>query len=299
MIQKIINRILNKRKSIYIAEALIRFNGEKYYEDIIETQITDKETLIGLGRGIELVFENERPLKAYQYYEEMKGLTVYSRVKERQLQSDEIEYKFPAFKINYILKFQENPNGFHQLGGDFSNEFKYPINNCCVPFQYLGFINNEDVKFKWLPFKLHLTCPIYLNFEEIFLDYSDNSFPVILNLEDVEVYDTSFNEVNKDSMIIFEELRFDFKKSVEYSGNIDSGIPNWMQGQYIPTCPKSGRKMKFLCQLNNGSKMKSSNIIPESDWNKNYFDTLNFCGGDLYVFFEPISKVACYFTQYT
>lgn len=299
MIQKIINRILNKRKSIYIAETLIRFNGEKYYEDIIETQITDKETLIGLGRGIELVFENEKPLKAYQYFEEMKGLTVYSRVKERQLQSDEIEYKFPAFKINYILKFQENPNGFHQLGGNFSNEFKCPINNCCVPFQYLGFINNEDVKFKWLPFKLHLTCPIYLNFEEIFLDYSDNSFPVILNLEDVEGYETSFNEVNKDSMINFEELGFNFKKSVEYSGNIDSGIPNWMQGQYIPTCPKSGRKMKFLCQLNNGSKMKSSNIIPESDWNKNYFDKLNFCGGDLYVFFEPISKVACYFTQYT
>lgn len=57
--------------------------------------------------------------------------------------------------------------------------------------------------------------------------------------------------------------------------------------------------MKFLCQLHNGSKMKSSNIVPESDWNKNYFDELNFCGGDLYVFFEPVSKVACYFIQYT
>jgi len=75
-------------------------------------QITDKGTLIGLGRGIELVFENEKPLKAYQYYEEMKGLTVYSRVKERQLQSDEIEYKFPAFKINYILNFRKTQMDF-------------------------------------------------------------------------------------------------------------------------------------------------------------------------------------------
>ncbi|MBW1658210.1 hypothetical protein [Flavobacterium quisquiliarum] len=299
MIKKVINRVLNKRKSIYIAETQIRFNGEKYYEDIIETQITNKETVIGLGRGIELVFENGKPSKAYQYYEEMKGLTVYSRIKERELQSDETQYKLPVFKINYILKFHENPNGFHQLGGDFSDEFKCPSNNCCIPFQYLGFINNEDDNFKWLPFKIHLTCPLYLNFEEIFLDYSDHTFPVILNLEDVETCETSFNEVKKDSVIIFEEQRFDFKKSVEYSGNIDSGMPNWMQGQYIPTCPKSGRKMKFLCQLHNGSKMKSSTIVPENDWNKNYFEELNFCGGDLYVFFEPISKVACYFIQYT
>ncbi|MFN8438102.1 MAG: hypothetical protein U0V72_10745 [Cytophagales bacterium] len=295
MIRNLLKRNIYKQECIYIARTDIRFNGDKFYEEIIETQITNKDTIINRGDGLELIFEKKRLVKIYEYYE--KSYTIYR--KERPLGADEDNYLMPNYKPNQILKYEEALNGQHQIGGEFLDDFFEPENNCSVPFQYLGYINNEDANFKWLPFKVHLTCPIYLSFEEIFLDYSNKSRPEIINKEEVERSTTPFNELNKESLITFESVKFNLIEDVRYSLKVNSGIPNWIQGQYIPTCPKSGVKMKFLCQLYGGSKMKSTNIQPESDWNKNYFKDLNFCGSDLYVFFEPTSKVACYFTQNT
>ncbi|MEY5048803.1 MAG: hypothetical protein RLZZ175_2162 [Bacteroidota bacterium] len=284
---------MNSQESIYIARTDLRFNGN--FDEIIETQITDKDTIINLGFGLELLFENNRLVKVFEYFQ--KSNTIFKKV--RQLELDEYNYSIPRYKLNRILKYEESLNGLHQIGGEFPEDFFEPDNNCKAPFQYLGFINNEDVNFNWLPFKLHLTCPIYLGFEELFLDYSNESKPVILNKEEVESLSSNFNEINKDSYISFELVRFNLINDVRYSLNVNSGIPNWMQSLYIPSCPKTGVKMKFLCQIYKGSKMKNSNIRPENDYNKSLFNNLNFYGGDLFVFFEPTSKIVCYFLQHT
>jgi hypothetical protein len=105
----------------------------------------------------------------------------------------------------------EDSGGLHQLGGEMPNDFLQPENNCIVPFQYLGFINNQDEKFSWLPFAIHVTCPIYLNFDYVFLDYSNPNNPVIINREEIENCGTSYKQdSNQSTEIVFNEMKFSF-----------------------------------------------------------------------------------------
>ena len=80
-----------------------------------------------------------------------------------------------------------------------------------------------------------------------------------------------------------------------------SDVPNWIQDPDIPVCPKSNRIMMFVCQLQgDGVTTKHSNVVAHDEWYEQYYNKLNFWGdGDLYVFFEPTSKVACYIIQNT
>lgn len=280
-------------KTIYLVGWEAHFNGDRACEDFIATQITDKNTFETVSAGIELVFENDKLTKAFDSQDGEKSV--------RELKSDEIGLIYQNFQANKISIIVENPNGLHQMGGELSHDFKFPENKCIVPFQYLGYINNADPNFSWLPFKLHLTCPIYLNIENVFLDYSDSLNPKIINKEEVENADTSYEEdLNPNSEIVFNEMKFDFIDEIDFSEPGHAGIPNWIQYPDIPTCPISGRRMKFVCQLNSGVTTKRSNVEAHDEWFKRYYEELNFWGdGDLFVFFEPSSKVACYFIQNT
>ena len=61
--------------------------------------------------------------------------------------------------------------------------------------------------------------------------------------------------------------------------------------------------MRFLCQLTyNGLdvKTKRTNVNPKDEWFKQYFESMNFWGdGDLYIFFELESNIACFLIQNT
>ena len=58
--------------------------------------------------------------------------------------------------------------------------------------------------------------------------------------------------------------------------------------------------MKFLCQFIGGVRTKRTNVEPKKEFYRRYYEKLDFWGGGyLYVFFEPTSKVACYFIQNT
>jgi hypothetical protein len=62
--------------------------------------------------------------------------------------------------------------------------------------------------------------------------------------------------------------------------------------------------MKFVCQLNYdlGIKVANTNVTftPEQQYHQETFQTMNFWGdGDLFVFLEPQTKIACYFIQHT
>lgn len=61
--------------------------------------------------------------------------------------------------------------------------------------------------------------------------------------------------------------------------------------------------MKLLCQLTYDGidiKTKRTNIQPKDEWYKQYFEKMNFWGdGDLYIFFEPESKIMCFIIQHT
>lgn len=293
MFKNIFNRQNKITKSIFLAGWEVHLNGDQQCENFIATQITNKETVKKLYSGIELIFKDAKLIEAYDYEEGNR--------KKRELGIDEIGLKYKEFEENRILQLVEDEYGLHQLGGAIPNGFQLPENNCIVPFQYLGFINNQDKNFNWLPFKINLTCPIYLNIDKVFLDYSNPNNPIIINREEVEKVDASYEyDLNQNTEIIFNEMKFSFIEEKEFSGVGHSGLPNWMQYPDIPLCPKSGKRMKFLCQLNGGVTVKTTNIEPKDEWSRYYYEELNFGGdGELFVFFEPMSKVACYFIQNT
>ena len=81
-----------------------------------------------------------------------------------------------------------------------------------------------------------------------------------------------------------------------------AGKPHWTQSTELPQSPKSSKKMQFVCQLmsNGPITAKDKNFKSDDDYYEKLFTELNFwCDGDLKIFFEPKSKVACYFIQNT
>ncbi|MDJ1497093.1 hypothetical protein QNI19_29415 [Cytophagaceae bacterium DM2B3-1] len=277
---------------VYLAGWEISFNDKQQFENFVITQATDKETILAIYSGTELVFEDKKLIQAYEY--------TNGEGKEIALQKHELGLPLPAFEPHRIVQLVEASEGLHQLGGEVPANFVLPEANCIVPFQYLGYINNEDVNFQWLPFQLHLTCPIYLNIQNVLLDYSDPLHPLVLNKDELERVDTSYDDLDQNTEIVFHEMAFDFVESFDPFGDGYAGIPNWVQYPEYPICPKTGKLMRFLCQLDGGIKTKRTNVTPEKEWDRKYYETLNFWGdGTLYVFFEPTSRVACYFIQNT
>ncbi len=197
-----------------------------------------------------------------------------------------------------------NENGKHQIGGETPLDFIIPYNEFIAGFQYLGFIDNTDPLFSWLPFKVNLIHPIYTDEYSVYLDYANPNNPLIIEPKDTAASTSVFDEIDENSKIIFEGV----KVSAEEKDEIDEfesigicGEPDWLQEAEIPKCPKSGKPMKFLCQLGSFNNIKAtySNVEPTAGMEQ-YFENLNFwCDGDLYIFIEPTSKTMCYTMQNT
>ncbi|MFC6226157.1 hypothetical protein ACFP2F_23135 [Hymenobacter artigasi] len=145
-----------------------------------------------------------------------------------------------------------NEKGKHQIGGDVPTNFEVPDNEFLGGFQYLGYIDNSDPLFSWLPFRVNLIHPTYCDEYFIYLDYDNPSAPKIIEPQDTAASTSAFDEVNKNSKIIFEgiKVRAEAKSEIdEYESIGMAGEPDWLQDAEIPTCPRSGKPMKFLCQL--------------------------------------------------
>ncbi len=60
--------------------------------------------------------------------------------------------------------------------------------------------------------------------------------------------------------------------------------------------------MRFVMQLSSSDvvKTKRTNVKVTDEWYQQYFETMNSWGdGDLYIFYNPESKVACFNIQNT
>jgi hypothetical protein len=210
------------------------------------------------------------------------------------------------FSKEKVYEFYFNKDGKHQLGGDVPDDFKIPQNQFKSNFQYIGFINNTDEIYSWLPFKLHLICPIYLDFDSVYLDYENPNAPKIIYPNNTAEVGTAYRTLDENSRIIFEPNKISIR---EFSGVTEenefdvigvAGKANWTQNENIPVCPKNNKKMKFVCQLTSWSetKTKYTNVIAEDDYEQDLFSKMNFWGdGDLYIFIQPESKTVCYFIQ--
>lgn len=286
----------NETKSIYLAGWEAEFNGDQQCQSFIKTQAVNKLTSKKLWSSIELVFENNKLTKAFDYDEGKRS--------PRKLNQNELGLKYTPVEPNQIFEFIRTENSQSYLGGEKPNNFNIPRTEFIAPFIYFGKLSNQDEPFNWLPFDLNLVSPIYSNLNATFIDYSNPLQPQIINIDELKKAGNSYElELKNDSYLEFKKQHIKYQKiNREPRRFAHSGIPNWIQYPEIPICPKSKNLMKFVIQINSdsGIEKSKSNIVGRKEFYQQYFDHLNFWGdGDIFIFFEPSSKVACYIIQNT
>ncbi len=283
------------QKHIYLAGWEAQFNGNAQCQKFMTTQVVDKATALDVWSSIELVFENDKLVKAYDYDEGMRTV--------RKLDTSEIGMPFQVLEPHRINVITRAKRSNSYLGGELPEDFTLPKFDFVAPFQYLGKLSKDDEVFDWLPFDLHLVAPIYLNIYEFYVDYSDPMAPKVLDVEGLRNTDNSYDDLKADSEIVYEQVYITTRPSTNFGLDMGhTGVPSWIQYPEIPTCPKSNNTMRFVMQLSSSDvvKTKRTNIKVTDDWYQQYFDTMNFWGdGDLYIFFDPESKVACFIIQNT
>ena len=284
-----------KEEHIYLAGWEVELNGDEQCQKFLETQVIDKETAHKIWSSIDLVFRNGKLVKAYDNDGGFRS--------ERELQQNEVGFEFQELKPNQIYRLNTVSNAESYLGGEIPAEFNIPKFEFNAPFQYLGKFSKSDEAFNWLPFDMHIAAPIYLNFNKLFIDYSDPLTPVVLNLEELKQTDNSYPDLKADSEVVFEKVFITSEKANDFDGLGHTAVPNWIQYPDIPSCPKSKKTMKLLCQLSFDGldiKTKRTNVNTKDEMFKPNFEKMNFWGdGDLYIFFEPESKVMCFLIQHT
>ena len=285
----------NQEKHIYLAGWEAVFNGDEQCQKFLETQVIDKQTANAVWSSIDLVFIDGNLVKAYDNDE--------GNITERKLDATELGMPFQELSPNQLYSIRKSSKSKSYLGGEVPDELNIPRFDFNAPLQFLGKLSKFDEAFSWLPNDLYLIAPLYSDFHEIFIDYSDPLNPKILNIDDLKDAGSSYDNVTSDSEIVFEKMFITTQKSSDYGyGQGHTGVPNWIQYPDIPSCPKSNRTMKFLCQLTDAVdvKTKRTNVKYKDDWDKQYFERMNFWGdGDLYIFYDPESKIACLFIQNT
>lgn len=285
--------------------------GDERTERFLRAQIVSENTAKGLGRFLELTFdENGKLIAAVYVNEDGPDAESYKSA------LDSGKQLFAEYPLNKVFEFVPDPEGINRIGGETPQNFVIPKTSSGFPVQYIGMLNHHDPAFgEILEFDLHLVCPIYLGFPELWVDYSDSTHPVIFGDEEVLASSSSF-DFDENTEIVFEEITFSTQPwpSERFGGH--TGAATWIQGPDIPVCPKSGEPMQLICQLGDGDLMwkddkPPKSVIPntkrhnvelseENSYLARYIEKMDFWGsGDLYVFYCPGSKVVRYLIQNT
>jgi hypothetical protein len=200
-----------------------------------------------------------------------------------------------------IYEFTKDPTGLHSIGGQPPEEFAIPSNEFIAGMQYVGFVNRKDDCLSWLPFDLHIICPIYLDIEEVTLDYSDPLRPKIIYPVEQLAITTAYDELDVNSEIIFSAERLSIQVVNEVDDMECIGLirtPYELQHLEVPICPKTGKQMQFVCQFMTFGEIpvQYRNFKPV----RGRFEYLNFWeDGSLFVYCEPTAKTITCFLQTT
>lgn len=210
------------------------------------------------------------------------------------------------FKKKKQIEFIQNEGGLHQFGGQVPEGFMIPENEFLGGFQYLGKLSRKDKYLDWLPFDLNLICPIFTDFDLVYLDYSNPLKPQLLYPENTHEITSAYDELKTSSEIIYKQQRFSLRdfgginedNEFETFGVSGKPQPNFDDEPItVPRCPKTNQKMRFVAQLfsNDHIKFESKNFSSSDEYYEKLFQTLNYwCDGSLMIFIQPSSKVVYY-----
>lgn len=198
-----------------------------------------------------------------------------------------------------------DPKGLNKIGGTPPPELTIPALESS-PVIYFGQIDKNEPALESIDFDFNLICPIFLSlYYPVFFDYSDPLSPKLITENVNTDFSQYFTDIPGSALIEYEEKRFSFDQSklvnleMPYPGEIGhSGQPVWIQNEDWPNCPVTGNRMQFLFQLRDIDNCKTR--LGQDILDKEYIDPyLHFGYGDLYVFFDPESRVVGYLNQIT
>jgi len=296
----------------YLLDTEIRFSGDEPSESFIKAQcVSEPDAHAGIEMGL-AVLET--------IYDASGKLTQVTEITKKPVFGPDWyteavtsgKQQWIDCPVNKPYEFIPDAAGINHLGGEVPVGFVMPKSSDANTFQYLGMLNCEDRAFKDLiDFDMHLVAPIFTNFYEgMWLDYADPNAPYLMNGEAVhdEYPDIIFES---DSEIVFAKTPFSTKAWPSPSHDGRSGVAEWVQGPYFPTCPKTGEDMKLICQLSyKAHNTEHETLIPNTirhnikfDHGKDYSDSIawmDFWGwGTLYIFYSPTAKISYSFIQST
>ena len=246
-----------------------------------------------------------RILNRVAYYE-------YGELSERAFAEYLAEGAIGSFKYvdanpSKFYVMEQSNSGSISIGGN-SKSIVLPSIACQGTFQYLGVLTAGSEAWTWLDFDFHLMAPILLDFNLLWMDYSEPESPVILNKDEIEKVGSAYDDIlTTTSFIEYNEVRTQLKIENEVGEHERealgyAGLPVWFQGEMMPRCVKTGKRMKFLCQLTSSDMVKAAdrNFDINDEFIEERLQSLDFWGGGaLYVFLQPESKIACYTIQTT
>ena len=124
----------------------------------------------------------------------------------------------------------------------------------------------------------------------------------------VNLFDLSYDKIKNLEQIKY-GTRYFFATPKRARDNIarrddigGAGAPIWVQGPNPPRCPKSGKMMEFIAQLDSpdGVKAVGKPFAKLDEPYQSSFQMMNFAGsGRLYVFYAPDTKIVTTFIQNT
>ncbi len=282
--------------SMYLVGYSLGMSGISYQE-YIENQSISKELMKNIQYGTEIIVENDTVVEVFDYNYGRR----YDKVAHKPfiINSSKID-----LEKNSLFTIKKTEKAESYLGGKKPEQVILPYLSDEIYFQYFGKLNKDEFPSKLLNFDLHLIAPIYDSFDKIYLDYTNEISPKVLNSNSLYISRT-FDETNSKSEIIYEKSPIKYEKggSIRYSlGN--TGVPSWIQNAEYPICPKNGDKMKFLiafdlCESKEEINLEYTSFKRDED-SERYFKNLDFWGcGSIYIFINPKTKVVCYFLQNT
>ena len=200
---------------------------------------------------VELEYEGSQLVKAVDHIQGIK----YPATIEKEIQ----HCHFEDLEINrcfYLVRGVDPRKGFN-LFGEPSKDFCIPKDDEDYTVNFYGKLTKKTIS--WLPFEdIELFAPEFLT-GTLYIDYSNRKAPKYLNQEVIQK--KNYPEQGKGFTIrTFEEEPIANSRSLVESQVIGhTGVPYWIQNPEIPRCPKSGKVMRFMLELDSYSSSIQTN----------------------------------------
>ncbi|MDD5127631.1 MAG: hypothetical protein PHR43_06030 [Dehalococcoidales bacterium] len=272
----------------YLAGTEVYWDDKEFVEAFLLTHGVDKKGFDFFQKvqgGLELHLEGNKLIRCYKYFEG-----------EKELDAELVDLPISSWEEHKVFFLEKSNKGLHKLGGTVPEGLTLPAHEKLkTPFQYLGTIDCADKYFRWLPMpKFHIIYPVYECNSGVFLDYANPNEPKII---EPITFDPSWYEAGMEKIdATFVETRLATSErwnpeKFENSSQLLCGVPLWLQAPEIPRNPLTGKAMKFVCTIASDSEIKVANYESNRDYIRdNYLIFADM--GNLYVFFDPETKIA-------